>query len=257
MNTTKPTLRFLSVAATAAAAALLTACSDYRGDASALPRNEPMTATLRGHAGEAPYALPKEIRSLNCYIDRIAMVCDVALDVRDPYVAHALENPYEQRTSLENKTWIRRDGVPQTIWSKHDLYPLRDAKFNFIVERDTHAGGWMVRATVDPSRVPFEEAAALMLLAVVDTTSEYTSTLKELYANSPRANVQSWSDVASGAASPKAQPVTDTEAAAAADVAAAASDAEAGSPPVVAGAMGASSSRRSAAPASDRSGSAK
>ncbi|MBR8034653.1 hypothetical protein [Burkholderia vietnamiensis] len=257
MNASNPAFRFRSAVAGLAVTALLTACSDYRGDANALPRNEPLTAALRGHSHDTAYALPKEVKSLSCYFEGIAMVCDVVLDVRDSYVASALKNPYEQRTSLENKTWIRRDGVLQTIWSKYDVLPLRDAKFNFVVERGTGADGWVVRANADPSRVPFEEAAALMLLAVVETTSGFTSTLKELYANSPRANLQSWSDVASGGAGKKAGSMSDKASEAGAEAAAAASDAAADSSPEVASSVGVSNNEQSAAPVSNRPGAAK
>jgi len=225
MNASKPVFRFRGVVAGLAVVTLLAACSDYRGDASALPRNEPLTAALRGHAGDTAYALPKEIQSLNCYFAPTGMLCDVLLDVRDPDVAKQLKNPAQRLIEIDDKRWYRRDGTPQWIYYKREYLALSDTKFNFVVERDATSGGWVVRANVDASRVPFEEAAALMLLAVVHTASDYTSTLKELYATSPRANMQSWSDGASGKAGAKARTMADEAAAAAAGRAVAASDA--------------------------------
>ncbi|VWC93394.1 hypothetical protein BCO18430_03407 [Burkholderia contaminans] len=223
MNASKPVFRFRGVVAGLAVAALLTACGDYRSDASALPRNEPLTAALRSHAGDKAYTLPKEIQSLNCYFARNGMLCDVVLDVRDSDVAKQLKNPAQRLIEIDDKRWYRRDGTPQTIYYEADYVTLRDAKFNFVVERNARSDGWVVRANVDASLVPFEEATSLMLLAVVDTASGYTRTLDDLYANSPRANRQSWSDSASGAAGAKARSMADDAVRAAAEFAAAAS----------------------------------
>lgn len=227
MSALKPVLRFLGVAVGLAMAAMLTACGDYRSDASALPRNEPLSAALRSHAGDEAYTLPKEIQSLNCYFARSGMLCDVVLDVRDPDVAKQLKNPAQRLIEIDDKRWYRRDGTPETIYYEADYVTLRDAKFNFVVERNARSDGWVVRANVDASLVPFEEATSLMLLAVVDTASGYTRTLNDLYANSPRANRQSWSDSASGAAGAKARSMADDAVRAAAEFAAAASAAAA------------------------------
>lgn len=227
MSAPKPVLRFRGVVVGLAVAASLTACGDYRGDASALLRNEALTAALRSHAGDSAYTLPKEIQSLNCYFARPGLLCDVVLDVRDPDVAKQLKNPAQRLIEIDDKRWYRRDGTPQWIYYKSEYLVLSDAKLNFVVERDARAGGWVVRANVDESHVPFEEAASLMLLAVVDTAFGYTRTLNELYATSPRANLQSWSDGASGKAGAKARSMADDSVAAAAEFAAAASAAAA------------------------------
>ncbi|MDN7926974.1 hypothetical protein KEH56_18600 (plasmid) [Burkholderia cenocepacia] len=247
MNASKPAFRFRGVVASLAAAVLLTACSnDYRGDANALPRNEPLTAALRGRASSRTYTLPEEIRSLNCFFARNGMNCDVVLDVRDPDVAKELRNPARRIIDLDDKTWHRRDGTEQLISNESEYLALSEAKFNFVVEHDARAGGWVVRANVDQSRVPFEEAAALMLLAVVDTASEYKATLKKLYANSPRANAESWGNVAPGLGGTEARSTSDTTAHAAVD-----------SPPAIASSVGAPNSEPGAAAASNRPGAAK
>ncbi|CAI9009903.1 MULTISPECIES: hypothetical protein [Burkholderia cepacia complex] len=247
MNASKPAFPFPSVVVGLAVAALLTACSnDYRGDASALPRNEPLTAALRGHASDTTYTLPNEIQSLNCFFARNGMNCDVALDVRDPDVAKELRNPARRVIDLDDKSWHRGDGRVQPLWNRTAYLELSEAKFNFIVERDARVGGWGVRANVDVSRVPFEEAAALMLLGVMDTASEYTATLKELYAKSPRANAESWGNVTHGLGGTSARPMSDT-----------ASHAAVNSPPAAASSVGIPNIERSAAAASNRPGAAK
>ncbi|HDR9497271.1 hypothetical protein [Burkholderia ambifaria] len=227
MSAPKPVLRFGGAVVGLAVVALLTACGDYRGDASALQRNEPLTAALRRHEGDTAYTLPKEIQSLNCYFTRPGMLCDVVLDIRDPDVAKQLNNPDQRLIEIDDKRWYRRDGTPQIIYYKREYVALSDAKFNFVLEREARSGRWVVRANVDASRVPFEEAASLMLLAVVDTASDYTQTLKELYATSPRANLQSWSDGASGKAGTTARSMADDAVGAAAELSAAASAAAA------------------------------
>ncbi|MGK8206704.1 hypothetical protein ACRS8P_37870 [Burkholderia cenocepacia] len=218
MNASNPVVRLREMVAGVVVAALLTACSnDYRSDANALPRNEPLTTALRGHAGDAAYTLPQEIQSLNCFFARNGMNCDVVLDVRDPNVAKELRNPARRIIDLDEKNWHRRDGATQLISNMSAYLELSEAKFNFLVERNAHAGGWVVRANVDESRVPFEEAAALMLLAVVDTASDYTATLKELYANSPRANTESWNNVTPSLAGQNTSSMSDVASHAAAD----------------------------------------
>ncbi|WP_244116897.1 hypothetical protein [Burkholderia cepacia] len=257
MNAFMPVFRFRGVVVALAMAALSTACSsDYRGDASALPRNEPLTAALLGHASDTKYTLPEEIQSLNCFFARDGMNCDVAIDVRDPDVAKELRNPARRVIDLDDKSWHRRDGTVQPIWNRIAYLELSEAKFNFVIERDDRSGGWVVRANVDASRVPFEEAAALMLLAVMDTASDYTATLKELYATSPRANAQSWRDIGSSRISgAKAQSMSGSASAGAADAAPAASAASAVAESAQASSADASNSNRN--DVANRSGRAK
>lgn len=247
MNASMPVFRFRGVVVGLAAADLSTACgSDFRGDASALPRNEPFTAALRGHASDTKYTLPKEIQSLNSFFARDGMNCDVAIDVRDPDVAKELRSPARRVIDLDDKSWHRRDGTVQPTWNRIAYLGLSEAKFNFVVERDARVGGWVVRANVDESRVPFEEPPALMLLAAMDTASDYTATLKELYANSPRANTGSWSSATPGLGGAKARSMSGTASHAAVDL-----------PPAVASSVGTPNRERSAAAASNLPGAAK
>lgn len=104
-------------------AAMLTACGDYRSDASALPRNEPLTAALRSHAGNKAYTLPQEIQSLNCYFARNGMLCDVVLDVRDPDVAKQLKIPLSVLSRL-----MIRHGIAETAHRKRSTTRLTTSR---------------------------------------------------------------------------------------------------------------------------------
>ncbi|CAR57746.1 hypothetical protein [Burkholderia cenocepacia] len=97
---------------------------------------------------------------------------------------------------------------------------------------------------------------ASALLAVMDTASDYTATLKELYATSPRANAQSWRDIGSSRiAGAKAQSMSGSASAGAADAAPAASAASAVDESAQASSADASNSNRN--DVANRSGRAK
>ncbi|KVL85338.1 hypothetical protein WT02_20910 [Burkholderia stagnalis] len=172
--------------------------SDYRVAGKELPINQLLTVALQqaSHQTREAIDLPAGVRKIDCYVPGQKLYCDVYVD---PTYATVNENPLPWTTRFEvpgrfltmeaptPMKWTRSDGSTHEV----DGALLRDTEFTYVIERRAdHA--LQVRASIDPDRVPFQEAQAVVIKGLALLNADLSRPLADAHANMTATVRETW-----------------------------------------------------------------
>ncbi|KWI31979.1 hypothetical protein WT71_10585 [Burkholderia stagnalis] len=181
---------------------------DYRVPGKELAVNQPLTTALQQafRQTRAVVDLPAGVRKIDCYVPGKKLYCDVYVD---PAYATVKESPFPWTTRFEvparfltkeaptYMTWTRSDGSTHEV----DGALLHDTEFTYVIERRAdHA--LQVRASVDPNRVPLQEAQAVVIKGLTLLNHELSPQLADLHASIASNIRETWKRPSSPASNP-------------------------------------------------------